>query len=310
MFKARFRIHRSRAFSCPALVLAALSAATALAQGEARDCDELPEADRQLCRMMRACAAIDDPERRRECFRTVAEMAQGAPSNEDVGETVEQPAPEPAERSATAARGQTVVSEPLKVPERVQQSVPKATTTIVTEADSGSNAEERSGRKRTWGSRVRSIPVLGRLVPGGRRDRQSKDAPVSPGDAGTHAIDEEKLETAGASSVATDAVGTAKTYEILDLPKRFAGTVSAIHDPGRNRRLVALDGRLLFVSDRAGEGRLKVGDEVRVEKASGLFGEKYRITGPSRRPFNASRIRCGHPDLSEANRRRCQLLSR
>ena len=101
-----------------------------------------------------------------------------------------------------------------------------------------------------------------------------------------------------------------RTYEVLDLPKRFEGTVSAIHDPGRNRRLVALDSRLLFVSDRGGEGRLKVGDPVRVEKASGLFGEKYRLTGPSRRPFTARRIRCGHPDLNEANRRRCALLSR
>ena len=259
--------------------------------------------------MMRACAAIDDPERRRECFRAVAEAGSGAPSDEDVAETVERPAPELAEPSATAARGQTVVSEPPEAPERDERSVPKATATTVA-PDVRANAEERSGRKRTWGSRVRSIPLLGRLVPGGRGDRQSKDATVAPGDAENRAIDVEELETAGVSSGGANSVGTSTTYEILELPKRFEGTVSAIHDPGRNRRLVALDGRLLFVSDRGGEGRLKVGDEVKVEKASGLFGEKYRLTGPSRRPFNASRIRCGHPDLNEANRRRCQLLSR
>lgn len=66
----------------------------------------------------------------------------------------------------------------------------------------------------------------------------------------------------------------------------------------------------LFVSDRGGEGRLKVGDEVRVQKTSGVFGRKYRITGPSRRPFTALRIRCERPDLNEENRRRSLLLSR
>ena len=309
MSKARFRIHRSRAFFCPALAVVALAAVTALGQGETRNCDELPEADRPLCRMMRACAAIENAERRRECFRAVAEAGPGAPSDQVVGEPLEQLQPSaPVEPAATAAPGdERVVSEPVVVAERVEQPVSEPTTV---EPDTSAGAE-RGSRKRTWGSRVRSIPLLGRLVPGGRGgDRQSNGAPVSAGDAETRANGEEILETVGVSSAKGSQVGTSKTYEVLDLPKRFEGTVSAIHDPGRNRRLVALDSRLLFVSDRGGEGRLKVGDQVRVEKASGLFGEKYRLTGPSRRPFTAHRIRCGHPDLNEANRRRCALLSR
>ena len=256
--------------------------------------------------MMRACAGIDDTERRRECFRAVAEAAPGSAADEDIGEPVEPSATVLPGDQTESSEPVVVVAEPAVVAEPVEQPPSESSTSQATEPDASATA----GGNRTWGSRVRSIPLLGRLVPGGRGDRQSKDATVSPGGAGTPAIEEEKLETVGVSSVGASAVGTSKTYEILDLPKRFEGTVSAIHDPGRNRRLVALDGRLLFVSDRGGEGRLKVGDAVRVEKASGLFGEKYRLTGPSRRPFNARRIRCGHPDLSEANRRRCTLLSR
>ena len=147
-------------------------------------------------------------------------------------------------------------------------------------------------------------------MPGGRKDRESRDGSVSSGDAENPAVGDQGVETVGASSASGSVGGSSRTYEVLDIPKRFTATVSAIHEPGANRRLVALDQRLLFVGDRGGEGRLKVGDEVRVQKTSGVFGRKYRITGPSRRPFTALRIRCEHPDLNEANRRRCLLLNR
>lgn len=309
MFKARFRIGRSRAFSLPALVAAV--AAAGLAQGQTQDCDELPEADRQLCRMMRACAAIDDAERRRECFRAVAEAARDTSSAEVVAEPSEPRHSSEPESSATAATpgepkaasetsGQAVSTVPLERP------IPEST--VSTSAVTVPPVEERTDRKRTWGSRIRSLPVVGRLVPGARKDRQPTDAPVSSGDGATPALGDGN-ESVGATPEAT-VVGSSTSYEVLDIPKRFTGTVSAIHDPGGNRRLVALDRRLLFVSDRGGEGRLKVGDEVRVQKTSGLFGRKYRLTGPSRRPFTALRIRCEHPDVNEDNRQRCLLLNR
>ena len=312
MSKARFRIHRSRAFSLPALVIAV--AATAPAQGQTRDCDGLPEADRQLCRMMRACAAIDDPERRRECFRAVVEAGPDTPPDEDVGRPAAPREPsQPVEPSATAATpgepaAASETSEPATSAGADERPVPASTASTpgVTAAPA---VDGRDGRKRGWGSRIRSLPVVGRLVPGGRGDRESRDAPDPPGE-GTRAIDDAGVETVGASSADATVVGSSRTYEVLDIPKRFTATVSAIHNPGRNRRLVALDRRLLFVSDRGGEGRLKVGDEVGVRKTSGVFGRKYRITGPSRRPFTALRIRCEHPDLNEENRRRCLLLSK
>lgn len=312
MLKARFRIDRSRAFSLPALVTAV--AVTVVAEGQTRDCDELPEADRQLCRMMRACAAIDDPERRRECFRAVAEAGPDTSSDEDVGNQAEpSETAEPVAPSATAAtpvepQAASEPSEPATSSEPVERPAPESTAS--TPAVTVPVADERADRKRTWGSRIRSLPVVGRMLPGGRKDRESKDASASSGDEGTGAVDDEGVESVGASSTGATVVGSSRTYEVLDIPKRFTATVSAIHDPGGNRRLVALDQRLLFVSDRGGEGRLKVGDAVRVQKTSGVFGRKYRITGPSRRPFTALRIRCERPDLNEDNQQRCLLLNR
>ncbi|MCY3841259.1 MAG: hypothetical protein OXH09_21870 [Gammaproteobacteria bacterium] len=311
MFKARFRIDRSRAFSFPALVAAV--AAAGIAQGQTQDCDELPEADRQLCRMMRACAVIDDAERRRECFRAVVEAAPDTSSDEVVGEPSQPGQSSELEPSTTAATS----GEPKAASETSDQAVPTVSTVTVerpipesTSAVTTPPVGERTDRKRTWGSRIRSLPVVGRLVPGARKDRQPTDAPVSSTDAGIPALGKGGDETVGTTTTSGTVVGSSTTYEVLDIPKRFTATVSAIHDPGGNRRLVALDQRLLFVSDRGGEGRLKVGDDVRVQKTSGLFGRKYRITGPSRRPFTALRIRCERPDLNEANQQRCLLLSR
>lgn len=310
MFKARFRIDRSRAFSLPALVAAV--AVACLAQGQTQDCDDLPEADRQLCRMMRACATIDDAERRRECFRAVAEAAPDTSLDEVVGEPSEPRQPSELEASIKAATSgePTAVTAPPGLATSRGHERPMPESTASTPAVAAAAVYESAVRKRAWGSRLRSLPVIGRLVPGGRKDRQSKDETVSAGDAGTRPLNQEKLETEGASSAKGTVAGSSKTYEVLEIPKRFTATVSAIHDPGRSRRIVALDQRLLFVSDRGGEGRLKVGDEVRVQKTSGVFGRKYRITGPSRRPFTALRIRCEHPDLNDANRQRCILLTR
>ena len=193
----------------PALVAGIGCLLAANAGGQPEPCDQAGAAERQTCRLIRACAAIDQAERRQECFRAVV----AGESDSLASEPAPSPAPEP-----------EVTAEPKVAPQ------------VVT--------------------------------------------------------------------------AESKVHEVLTIPENFTGTVTAIHDSGRNRRLIALDGRLLFESDRAGEGRLRVGDETRVVKTSAFFGERYRITGPSRRPFPASRIRCERADLNQDNRRRCSLLSR
>ena len=93
-------------------------------------------------------------------------------------------------------------------------------------------------------------------------------------------------------------------------PDRFTAEVSAIRESILDRRIVALDQRYVFESARAGEARLNVGDRVEVTKAGGLVGRKWRIVGPNKRPFTATRIRCERDELGSANLRKCALLNR
>ena len=92
------------------------------------------------------------------------------------------------------------------------------------------------------------------------------------------------------------------------LPRRFTAEVTAHHDLVRDRQLVVLDDALLFEGDRAASSRISVGDEVEVVKASSLRGRRYQITGPTKRPFDALRIRCELHELSVDNRRKCERM--
>ena len=92
------------------------------------------------------------------------------------------------------------------------------------------------------------------------------------------------------------------------LPRRFTAEVTAHHDLVRDRQLVVLDDALLFEGDRAASSRISVGDEVEVVKASSRRGRRYQITGPTRRPFDALRIRCELHELSVDNRRKCERM--
>lgn len=92
------------------------------------------------------------------------------------------------------------------------------------------------------------------------------------------------------------------------LPRRFTAEVTAHHDLVRDRQLVVLDDALLFEGDRAASSRISVGDEVEVVKVSSLRGRRYQITGPTKRPFDALRIRCERRELSVDNRRKCERM--
>ena len=93
----------------------------------------------------------------------------------------------------------------------------------------------------------------------------------------------------------------------------FSGTVSRIYQSILDRQLIAIDGAYLFESDRAAHARLEVGERVEVEKASSRFwtGRKWRITGPSRTPIVAFRVRCESEDIRADDRRKCvRMLDR
>ena len=89
------------------------------------------------------------------------------------------------------------------------------------------------------------------------------------------------------------------------IPERFTAEVTAHRDLVHDRQLLVLDGYLLFEGDNAASSSIDVGDEVSVVKASSQRGRRYQIVGPSKRRFDALRIRCERWDLSADNRRKC-----
>ena len=95
---------------------------------------------------------------------------------------------------------------------------------------------------------------------------------------------------------------------VLTIPDRFTAEVTQVRQLLRDRQLVVLDGKLLFEGGQARVSRLKVGDEVRVSRASSLFGSRFRILGPGHRPFTAARIRCERSELTLDKQRKCKLI--
>lgn len=95
---------------------------------------------------------------------------------------------------------------------------------------------------------------------------------------------------------------------VLSVPNRFSAKVTAVHALTRDRQLVALDNKLVFEGGQASIARTKVGDPVDVVRTSAFFGRRFRMTGPSHRPFTGTRIRCERLDLSDSNRRKCDAV--
>lgn len=179
--------------------------------------------------MVLSCSAIDDAERREQCFRAAAETAEATAAAGDV----DADAP-PAEQERIPA---PVIDEP--------EAAPKVPT-----------------------------------------------APAKPA-------------AAPAPSVVRREV---VEQQVLDIPERFVAEVAAVRSLVRNRQLLVLEGNLLFETDRAEQSRIEVGDEVRVTRASSLFGRRYRITGPARAAVTATRLRCERIELGTDTRRKCALL--
>jgi len=214
---------------------------------ETADCDKLPPDQRPGCWMVLACAAIDDDDRRAECFRAASQRFD--PGGEE-GSPVATAAPESTPREGLVQPpgiGQPAApSEPVVVPNKPAVETPSV---------------------------------------------------ASPPPART-------AEPAVQSAVTERTVNRA----VLTVPNRFSAKVTAVHSLTRDRQLVALDNKLVFEGGQASIARTKVGDAVDVVRTSAFFGRRFRMTGPSHRPFTGTRIRCERLDLSDSNRRKCEAV--
>lgn len=197
--------------------------------------------------MVLACAAIDDDDRRAECFRAASQrfgqsgeeappVATAAPESTP-SEGLVQPRPTVGQPAAPP--------EPVVVPNKPSTGVETPTVASPPTARAGQGAVQNAVTERTV------------------------------------------------------------TQAVLSVPNRFSAKVTAVHALTRDRQLVALDNKLVFEGGQASIARIKVGDPVDVVRTSAFFGRRFRMTGPSHRPFTGSRIRCERLDLSDGNRRKC-----
>lgn len=218
--------------------------------GQETDCDKLPPDQRPGCWMVMACAAIDDDERRAECFRAASQRFDQ--SGEDQSPVV------------TAAPESTP-------PDRLVELRP--------------------------GVGEPAVPSQSVLAPNKPDTGVETPSVASPPPA-----------RAGQSDVPRSVTERTVTQAALSVPNRFSAKVTAVHALTRDRQLVALDNKLVFEGGQASIARIEVGDTVDVVRASAFIGRRFRMTGPSHRPFTGTRIRCERLDLSDGNRRKCDAV--
>ena len=200
--------------------------------------------------MVLACAAIDDDDRRAECFRAASQRFD---QSDEEGAPVATEAPESTPPAELVQPRPSVVqpaapSEPVVVPNKP-----------------ATNAQTPT---------VASPPPV-------RADQGAVQS----------AVTERTVSQA-----------------VLSVPNRFSATVTAVYALTRDRQLVALDNKLVFEGGQASIARTKVGDLVDVVRTSSFIGRRFRMTGPSHRPFTGTRIRCERLDLSDSNRRKCEAV--
>ena len=98
-------------------------------------------------------------------------------------------------------------------------------------------------------------------------------------------------------------------WKLVDVPRRFSASLIGVGTLARDRLLLGLDNELLFEGGGSHVSRLKVGDVLDAFRVS-YSARRYRFVGPSHRSFEASRIRCEHPNPTADTRRKCALLKR
>ena len=266
----------------PALALTVVLGLFASADEE--DCLKLPKAEQPFCLMMLSCAAIDDAERRKECYDGVIARYQGEGTHADLQSVVEEPA-DPAARAEPAEPAELVEPPALAEPaERVQPPALAESPELAVPAAPVSREAERP-----WWRKVVRVPRLGRA--------RTESPPAAP-------------EPDPAVSVPTPPEVTERSIEstVLEIPKRFSAEVTDVRKLLYDRQLIVLDGKLVFETDRASYSRLKSGDSVKVVRTSAFLGERYSIAGSSGGSVRASRLRCESTELGAENRRKCDAL--
>ena len=98
-------------------------------------------------------------------------------------------------------------------------------------------------------------------------------------------------------------------WKLVEVPRRFSASLIGVRTLARDRLLLGLDNELLFEGGGSHVSTLKVGDVLDAFRVS-YSARRYRFVGPSHRPFEASRIRCEHPNPTADTRRKCALLKR
>ena len=169
--------------------------------------------------------------------------------------------------------------------------------------------EEPSARGSTRGLPSQEKPrrgIWGRVTGLLKRDEPAPtdQAPAPP------ATTADTVDADDSAPAITEVAITRTTVDrtVLDVPEHFFGEVTAHRKLVRDRQLIAVDDRALFEGDVWRESKIRPGHRVEVQKVSSLFGERYRIIGPSKRAVTANRIRCERVELNTDDRRKCALL--
>lgn len=239
----------------------------------AADCASVPEAERAVCELEARCSALVDEARRRECLRAAETLRQ------TLGEAPADTAP-----SAPAApAAPELETEPVRP--GVFGRITRGVTDLI-------RRERPESAEPPEPAEPASLPS----------PAPEPDPPASPEPAPAAApVADEPIVSRVISRTTVE-------REVLAIPEHFFGDVTAHRVLVRDRQLIAVNDQVLFEGDVARNSKIREGDRVEVRKVSSLFGERYRIIGPSKRAVTANRIRCERIELNTDDRRKCILL--
>ena len=252
-----------------------------------RHCDAVPEAEQPLCRILARCEALTAEDAKDECVRTARALGKMLQDDADRESGADPMSGADRESGADRQSGAEQATEPVPEAER-----PRWRRWL-----------RRPGRTAPEQPETVSAPVAVVSEPASAPGPADQDpAPVAP-----PAPPPSRITEADADEV--EITETVVDRTVFEIPRRFEGNVTAFRRLVRDRQLIAVDDRLLFLGDVADESNIEVGDTVLVRRTSSMFGgERYIITGPSERSIAGRRILCERVELNKVNRNRCATL--
>lgn len=275
-----------------ATALTAMTALTELPASAAEsNCGELPASQQAMCWMVMSCSAIDEADRRQDCFRTAMERevtpAERARRDKDV------------EQQAVATRSRRESEARTRAAAEVAPEVAEEQEVVVTADGRGAGEEEEPG-------------FLKRLL-----TREDKDADKSAKDDDddkpgmiSRILGRQSGTRADAKSPPVKVATINTSAEVnYDLPVRFSGSVTASRMLMLGGQLIVIDGVYLYELDRATHAGISEGDEVEVAEKRSFFGKQVRVKGPVNRPVDGRRIACEKDVVGAKSRRKCKVLN-